>query len=244
MTTEAKQSIREQILKERDRVIQIVDKQIEVQKEIESEYDKYFGEISKLSSDFKLTKTPYTYKQSVYHTHGNERIIVDTITAQYNLCNIAYVGKLPERHGLTIDINVEVHRTNDRYGWCRTNHGYKLKLRFNYDREFYYKSVKTFIKRVEEKVEDCWNSHKMQNDNAKKRQMGLTFASQKFNNATVMLKNDNSVEVRYPNGVKANLYFNSNLETGEVQFRASAIIPPSNIGQEELINLFTTIGNM
>ena len=242
MTTDTKQSIREQVIQERNKVIINLDKIVASKKVLENEYDKYFKEIHKYSNDFKLVKTPQVCKQSVYATHGNERILVDTISQEYNSCEIIYVGKLPKGNGTNFNIQVEEHRTTDKYGWSKNNHGYKLKLRIDWDKEKYYKSVKTFISRIQEKVDDVWNRYDNQIKFNKQRQLALTFAGQKFNNAVVTMKNNGGIEVEYPNRVKVNLSFNSDLETGEVKFRIISLIPPANLEQEQLMDFLSLVG--
>lgn len=246
MTTEAKQSLKNKVLDERNTVIKHVNDYITWMSKIESEYEKYFAEIKKHSSDFTLTKTVKPYSKNVYFRKevSAHPILVDTIHGQYNECRINYVGKFPEKYINTITIGVEEHKTSNGRLWSTTNHGFKLKLRFNYGKEMYYKSVKTFVKKITDFVDVQWASHNHRVLVEKKKTMALNYARVQFNTTNIIASDSVSIRVKYDNGAEVIVYHNVNVETGEIKFTIKTIIPPKNTDKEIMINFINSLGSL
>jgi hypothetical protein len=246
MTTEAKQSLKEKVLVQRNAVIKQMNHYIDDMGKIESEYEKYFDEIKKHSSDFTLTKTVRRYSKDVYFRMGmdHQPILVDTIEKSYNECRISYVGKLPEKKTNTITIEVEEHKTSGRRCWSSTNHGFKLKLRLNYDKEIYYKSVKTFIKKITDFVNDKWVDYDYQILLEKKKTMALNYARVQFNTNNISMMDCSTIKVVYENGTEIRVTHNVNVETGEIKLTLSSVRPPKNTNNEVMINFVNSLGSL
>lgn len=247
MTSEAKQSLKQRVLAQRNEDIKQMNIYIACMRKVESEYEKYFAEIKKHSSDFTLTKSVTPYVKNVYFRQNvnQQPINVDTIEMSYNQCRISYVGKLPEKWANTIEIGVEEHKTSGRRSWNTTNHGFKLRLRMDWGKEVYYKSVKTFVNRITDFVSDKWVIHNNQILLDKKREMALTEARIKFSETNhIGIVNDNLIMVKYDNGTEIRLAHSVNLETGEVSFTIKSIIPPKNMDKETIINFINSLGSL
>ena len=109
------ESIRDLVIKEKERITGIVKAQIECKKIEENEYDRYFNLIKKVSNDFELVKTPRNIIKNVIYTHKNNvRTIVDKVSVPYNVCKIIYKGKLPPNINPGFSIAVEKHIKNSR----------------------------------------------------------------------------------------------------------------------------------
>ena len=129
MTTETTKSVRDIVIEEKNRVTKKVDFHIGIFNTIEKEYDKFFSEIQKLSSDFTLTKTKRFYSQNVNYRHPNGKLtVVDKVSKEWNHCQISFVGKIPETQRAYFNVSVEEHKTNNgRRSFSTTNHGFKIK---------------------------------------------------------------------------------------------------------------------
>ena len=137
---------------------------------IESEWDKYFQEISKHSDKFRLVKTGHSQTWGVNvckvdsegKTINNyDRIKIGEISAEYNDMSIEYTGELPEgvlKH--SIRVSVQEHTVNPRGSWRSVSHGYKLKVSVgNEEIKTYYKTGKPVVKIVEDYIQGKWDSH-------------------------------------------------------------------------------------
>ena len=246
MTTETKQSLKEKVLAQRNAVIKQMKQHIADMGKIESEYEKYFAEIKKYSPDFTLTKTAGRYVKNVYFRQGvnNEAVLVDTIEMSYNECRISYVGKLPEKYINTIDIVVEEHKTSGRRSYGTTNHGFKLRLRMDWGKEVYYKSVKTFVNKITDFVNLKWAAYDHQILLDKKREMALNYARVQFNTNNISMMDGATIRVIYDNGAEVRVQYNVNIETGEIKLILGAVRPPKNSINEVMINFANSLGTL
>lgn len=246
MTTETKQSLKEKVLAQRNSVIKQMKHYIADMGKIESEHEKYFAEIKKHSPDFTLTKTVRRYAKGVYFRQGinNESVLIDTIEMSYNECRIHYVGKLPERYVNTIDIVVEEHKTSGRRFYGTTNHGFKLRLRMDWGKEAYYKSVKTFVSKITDFVNLKWAAYDHQILFEKKREMALNYVRVQFNTNNISMMDATTIKVAYDNGAEVRVQYNVNIETGEIKLILGAVRPPKNSINEVMINFANSLGSL
>lgn len=116
--TNEKEKLKNMVISQRNRTIQIVENEIKQLNEIETASEKYFSEIKKHSNDFELTKTVNKISRDVNVRVGGTSILVDVIEGNFNTYQIVYVGKLPEgTKASCISINVKDHTTYSRSGW-------------------------------------------------------------------------------------------------------------------------------
>jgi len=189
-----KNHIKSQILKAQEHVKKYIDER----KKVEDMYDKYFAEISKHSSEFKLVKTPQVFNKTVNVFQVDEEGLIingatssyaTTISESHNQCSIMYDGKLPEFSGL-IQVIVEEHVTYGKRGWGRTNHGFKMKLRFGYnDEKQYYKTGKNIVNKTKDYVESLWIRHNNKINEKQFLENALLIAKKKFKDSYVRVSN-------------------------------------------------------
>ena len=246
MTTEVKQTLKEKVLAQRNSVIKQMKQHIADMGKIESEYEKYFAEIKKHSPDFTLTKSARRYARDVYFRQGinNESVLVDTIEMSYNECRISYVSKLPEKYRNTIEIAVEEHKTSGRRSYGTTNHGFKLRLRMDWGKEAYYKSVKTFVSKITDFVNLKWAAYDHQILFEKKREMALNYVRVQFNTNNISMMDGSTIRVAYENGAEVRVQYNVNIETGEIKLILGAVRAPKNNNNEIMINFANSLGSL
>ena len=242
MTLTEKETTKKVVTQERLAVIKFVNKFCQDRKRLEAEYDKFMSEILKYSKDFVLNKKQRTYSRDLEIPHNGTRITIDTISEVYNECSIDFVGKLPNDRSNSIHITVEEHRTYSRSGWSSTNHGVKLKLNFNYDKEIWYKSARSFVNKVNEFVESKWENFKYEQERLNKKTLAMVEASKKFDGALVSHKGGNELTVTYPNGVNAGVTFRFD-ENHQITFKVNNVKFGNNVNQDKLIDLITKLGN-
>lgn len=241
MTLTEKETTKKTVLQERLNVIKLVQKHCRDKKFLEQKYDEYMSEIVKYSKDFVLNKEQKTFSRDVIITHNNTRLSIDTISEVYNECTIKFVGKLPYNR-TSISIEVEEHRVYSRSGWSHTNHGFKLKLRFDYNKEIWYKSVKTFVNKVNEYVDNKWSNFNYEQERANKNMLAMTEASKKFDGAIVSHKGGYELTVTYPNGVNAGVTFKFD-ENNQITFNVNNVKFGNKVNQDNLIDFITKLGN-
>jgi len=233
------------VLSQRNRVIQIVNSEIKQLNEIETASDKFIKEIKKNSNDFELTKTVNKISREVKVVVGSENVLVDVIEENYNSCQIVYVGKLPEGTKANyISIKVNEHVTYSRNGWRPNRQGIKLCLNLG-EKDIYLKCVKTFVKKVNEYVERLWDSYKYSLQVMDNKKMVVEIAKEKFSqNSVVTMMSSNVLCVTYANGTRVEMYYNVNDTTKEVTFtiKNTKIETPSN--QDDLVKLLDTLGKL
>jgi len=233
------------VLSQRNRVIQIVNSEIIQLNEIETASDKFIKEIKKHSNDFELTKTVNKISREVKVVVGSENVLVDVIEENYNSCQIVYVGKLPEgTRANNISIKVNEHVTYSRNGWRPTRQGIKLCLNLG-EKDIYLKCVKTFVKKVNEYVERLWDSYKYNLQVMDNKKMVVEIAKEKFSqNSVVTMMSSNVLCVTYANGTRVEMYYNVNDTTKEVTFtiKSTKIETPKN--QDDLVKLLDTLGKL
>ena len=233
------------VLSQRNRVIQIVNSEIKQLNEIETASDKFIKEIKKHSNDFELTKTVNKISREVKVVVGSENVLVDVIEENYNSCQIVYVGKLPEGTKANyISIKVNEHVTYSRNGWRPNRQGIKLCLNLG-EKDIYLKCVKTFVKKVNEYVERLWDSYKYNLQVMDNKKMVVEIAKEKFSqNSVVTMMSSNVLCVTYANGTRVEMYYNVNDTTKEVTFtiKSTKIETPKN--QDDLVKLLDTLGKL
>lgn len=233
------------VISQRKRVIQIVDSEIKERNELETASEKYFSEIKKHSNDFELTKTVHTISREVKVAIEGEAILVDVIKENYNTCQIVYVGKLPEGSNPNIiSIKVTEHVTYSRGGWRPNRQGIKLCINLG-DKDIYLKCVKTFVKKVNEHVENMWLSYNYQVQARDNKKMVVEIAKEKFSQSSVVtMMSGNVLCVTYANGTRVEMYYNVNDTTKEVTFtiKTTKIDTPKN--QDDLVKLLDTLGKL
>ena len=233
------------VLSQRNRVIQIVNSEIKQLNEIETASDKFIKEIKKHSNDFELIKTVDKNSREVKVVVGSENVLVDVIEENYNTCQIVYVGKLPEGTKANyISIKVNEHITYSRSGWRPNSQGIKLCLNLG-EKDIYLKCVKTFVKKVNEHVERLWDSYKYNLQVMDNKKMVVEIAKEKFSqNSVVTMMSGNVLCVSYANGTRVEMYYNVNDTTKEVTFtiKNTKIETPSN--QDDLVKLLDTLGKL
>lgn len=239
MTTETTKSVRDIVIEEKNRVTKKVDFYIGIYNTIEKEYDKFFSEISKLSSDFTLTKIKRFCTQDVTYRHPNGKVtVVDKVSKEWNHCQISFVGKIPETQRAYFNVSVEEHKTNGG----RKNHGFKIKLEMNYSKPTYYKSAKGLIKRVTEDIESLHRAHNSIVEGKNKLNLALEVAKKRFPGHESIDSRNGTIDVQYKNGTVVCLYYNSNLVNGEVKFKIRNVSTPEIIDQDKLDIYINLIG--
>lgn len=243
--TNEKEKLKNIVISQRNRTIQIVENEIKQLNEIETASEKYFSEIKKHSNDFELTKTVNKISRDVNVRVGGESILVDVIEEEYNSCKIVYVGKLPEGSNPNIiSIKVSEHVTYSRSGWRPNRQGIKLCLNLG-DKDIYLKCVKTFVKKVNEHVERMWETYNYQVQARDNKKMVVEIAKEKFSqNSVVTMLSGNVLCVTYANGTRVEMYYNVNDTTKEVTFtiKNTKIETPKN--QDDLVKLLDTLGKL
>jgi uncharacterized protein with ATP-grasp and redox domains len=233
------------VLSQRNRVIQMVNSEIKQLNELETASDKFIKEIKKHSNDFELNKTVNKNSREVKVVVGGENILVDVIEENYNTCQIVYVGKLPEGTKANyISIKVNEHITYSRSGWRPNRQGIKLCLNLG-EKDIYLKCVKTFVKKVNEHVERLWDSYKYSLQVMDNKKMVVEIAKEKFSqNSVVTMMSSNVLCVTYANGTRVEMYYNVNDTTKEVTFtiKSTKIETPKN--QDDLVKLLDTLGKL
>lgn len=244
MTTETTKSVRDIVIEEKNRVTKKVDFYVGVCNTIEKEYDKFFSEISKLSSDFTLTKTKRFYTQDVNYRHPNGKVtIVDKVSKEWNNCQINFIGKIPETQRAYFNVSVEEHKTNGgRRSYSTINHGFKIKLEMNYSKPTYYKSAKGLIKRVTEEIESLHSAHNSVVDHQNKLNLALEVAKKRYPGHEAIDSRNGTIDVYYKNGTVVRMYYTSNLVNGEVKFKICAVITPEITDQDKLDIYINLIG--
>ena len=233
------------VLSQRNRVIQMVNSEIKQLNELETASDKFIKEIKKHSNDFELNKTVNKISREVKVVVGSENVLVDVIEENYNTCQIVYVGKLPEGTKANyISIKVNEHITYSRSGWRPNRQGIKLCLNLG-EKDIYLKCVKTFVKKVNEHVERLWDSYKYSLQVMDNKKMVVEIAKEKFSqNSVVTMMSSNVLCVTYANGTRVEMYYNVNDTTKEVTFtiKSTKIETPKN--QDDLVKLLDTLGKL
>jgi hypothetical protein len=244
--TKDKESVKDLVLKERERVVAEVNNYVSIKNRIEMEYDKFFDEISKRSKNFTLTKVKGSYSKNVNYRYNNgPSVFIDKISETFNNCKITYCGELPEGMSPVIDINVEEHVKRSRRSYWGENLGFKLILNINYGGEKYYKSVGSFIAAVEGFVEEIWKDFNRERTIKQQQELANKIAKEKFNGEVNTYHNH--IIVWYSNGVKIKYYFYANLEKNEVIFRFANVDLTkltSNTNPELIINLSNQLGSL
>jgi hypothetical protein len=243
--SDEKQKLKNIVISQRKRVIQIVNSEIEQLNEIETASDKFITEIKKHSNDFELTKTVNKISREVKVVVGGESILVDVIEENYNTCQIVYVGKLPEgSNAKNISIKVSEHVTYSRNGYRPNRQGIKLCLNLG-EKDIYLKCVKTFVKKVNEHVERMWETYNYQVQARDNKKMVVDIAKEKFSqNSVVTMLSGNVLCITYANGTRVEMYYNVNDTTKEVTFtiKNTRIETPKN--QDDLVKLLDTLGKL
>ena len=244
MTTETTKSVRDIVIEEKNRVTKKVDFHIGIYNTIEKEYDKFFSEIQKLSSDFTLTKIKRFCTQDVTYRHPNGKVtVVDKVSKEWNHCQISFVGKIPQTQRAYFNISVEEHKTNGGRGsYGTTNHGFKLKLEMNYSKPTYYKSAKGLIKRITEEIESLHRAHNSIVDHQNKLNLALEVAKKRYPGHKSIDSRNGTIDVQYKNGTVVRMYYNSNLANGEVNFKIFNVITPEITDQDKLDIYINLIG--
>ena len=244
MTTETTKSVRDIVIEEKNRVTKKVDFHIGIYNTIEKEYDKFFSEIQKLSSDFTLTKIKRLYTQDVTYRHPNGKLtVVDRVSKEWNHCQISFVGKIPETQRAYFNVSVEEHRTNGgRRSYGTTNHGFKIKLEMNYSKPTYYKSAKGLIKRITEEIESLNRAHNSIVESKNKLNLALEAAKKRFPGHKSIDSRNGTIDVQYKNGTIVRMYYSSNLVNGEVNFKIFNVITPEITDQDKLDIYINLIG--
>jgi len=243
--TNNKQSIKELVIEQRKLVIESVNIFIAKQNRLETEYDKYFAEITKRSDKFKLTKVQDTFDRDVRYRHNGKSIVVDRISGTYNKCVITYCGELPEGESAYIDIAVEEQFKRSRRSYWSESQGFKLKLNINYDGERYYKSVGTFIKTIEDFVKEKWDSFNRNQRLKQQQELAHKVAKEKFD-GDVNIYYDYII-VNFSNGVKIKYHFDANLEKNDVVFSFASVdlrSLTSSTNPEVIIDLSNRLGSL
>ena len=243
--SDEKQKLKNIVISQRKRVIQIVDSEIEQLNELETASDKFITEIKKHSNDFELTKTVNKISREVKVVVGGESILVDVIEENYNTCQIVYVGKLPEGSNPNyISIKVTEHVTYSRGGWRPNRQGIKLCINLG-EKDIYLKCVKTFVKKVNEHVESIWSTYRWNLEAKNNKKMVVEIAKEKFSQSSVVsMMSGNVLCVTYANGTRVEMYYNVNDTTKEVTFtiKNTKIETPKN--QDDLVKLLDTLGKL
>ena len=243
--TDEKQKLKNIVLSQRKRVIQIVDSEIKQLNELETASDKFIKEIKKHSNDFELIKSVNKTSRDIKVVVGGESILVDVIEEEYNSCKIVYVGKLPEGSNPNIiSIKVSEHVTYSRSGWRPNRQGIKLCINLG-EKDIYLKCVKTFVKKVNEHVERMWETYNYQVQARDNKKMVVEIAKEKFSqNSVVSMMSGNVLCVTYANGTRVEMYYNVNDTTKEVTFtiKNTKIETPKN--QDDLVKLLDTLGKL
>ena len=243
--TDEKQKLKNIVLSQRKRVIQIVDSEIKQLNELETASDKFIKEIKKHSNDFELIKSVNKTSRDIKVVVGGESILVDVIEEEYNSCKIVYVGKLPEGSNPNIiSIKVSEHVTYSRSGWRPNRQGIKLCINLG-EKDIYLKCVKTFVKKVNEHVERMWETYNYQVQARDNKKMVVEIAKEKFSqNSVVTMLSGNVLCVTYANGTRVEMYYNVNDTTKEVTFtiKNTKIETPKN--QDDLVKLLDTLGKL
>ena len=244
MTTETTKSVRDIVIEEKNRVTKKVDFHIGIYNTIEKEYDKFFSEIQKLSSDFTLTKIKRLYTQDVTYRHPNGKLtVVDRVSKEWNHCQISFVGKIPETQRAYFNVSVEEHRTNGgRRSYGTTNHGFKIKLEMNYSKPTYYKSAKGLIKRITEEIESLNRAHNSIVESKNRLNLALEAAKKRFPGHKSIDSRNGTIDVQYKNGTIVRMYYSSNLVNGEVNFKIFNVITPEITDQDKLDIYINLIG--
>ena len=239
------ESIRDLVIKEKERITGIVKAQIECKKIEENEYDRYFNLIKKVSNDFELVKTPRNIIKNVIYTHKNNvRTIVDKVSVPYNVCKIIYKGKLPPNIDPGFSIAVEKHIKNSRYGWSDIDLGWKLKLQINYGKVFYYKSIRHFIKNIEDRVNGYWTTYNYEKKIELDKKFALEEAKKRFNpnGDKRFFCTTNNIEITTPkNNIKLRYYVTNENDKRKVSFVIQYIKPDKNLPQKEVDELINFI---
>ena len=84
--SDEKQKLKNIVISQRNRVIQIINSEIKQLNELETASDKFIKEIKKHSNDFELIKTVDKHSREVKVVVGGENILVDVIEENYNTC--------------------------------------------------------------------------------------------------------------------------------------------------------------
>lgn len=243
--TNEKEKLKNIVISQRNRTIQIVENEIKQLNEIETASEKYFSEIKKHSNDFELTKTVNKISRDVNVRVGGTSILVDVIEGNFNTCQIVYVGKLPEgTKPSCISINVKDHTTYGRSGWTPNRQGIKLCLNLG-DKDIYLKCAKTFVKKVNEHVESIWSTYRWNLEAKNNKKMVVEIAKEKFSqNSVVSMMSGNVLCVSYANGTRVEMYYKVNDATKEVVFtiRNTKIETPKN--QDDLMKVLEVLGNL
>jgi len=242
--TNEKEKLKNVVISQRNRTIQIVNGEIKQLNALETASEKYFSEIKKHSNDFELTKTVNKISREVKVVVGGTSILVDVIEENYNTCQIVYVGKLPEGRTFSIVIGVKEHITYSRGGWTPNRQGLKLYINLG-DKEIYYKCARSFVKKVDEYIESIWDSYNYSLRLKDNKEIIKNVAVEKFGqNSIVTLMISTNVRITYDNGVNVELYSKINNDTKEVSFtiKEVKISTPSN--QDDLMKLIETLGKL
>lgn len=246
MTTETTNSVRDIVIQERNNVTRRVDLVIATYNEIEKQYDKFFSEIQKLSSDFTLTKIKRVYAKDVTYRHQNGRlIVVETIKKEWNHCQISFVGKIPQTQRLYLDVSIEEHKTNGgrrSISYSTTNHGFKIKLVYNYGKPIYYKSAKGLITKVNELIKGVYEAHNSVIIQQNKLDLALEVAKKRFPGHESIDSRNGTIDIQYKNGTIVRMYYNSNLVNGEVKFKIRNVSTPEITDQDKLDIYINLIG--
>jgi hypothetical protein len=243
---EKKLSIRDIVIKEQERLTILVDQFITIQNTIENKFDKFFSEILKCSKEFELKKNKRTYSKEIRYRHENGRYInVGCVQKDYNECSISYIGRLPDNVNNPFTISVQEHIVYGRSYWNKRNEGLKLVVRINYDKEIFYKTGKGLVKKINEEVQLIWDRHNSKLVSERKRELAVSSVSKKFGKCLVTNSDNSVITILFENSVNISLYYNSNLETGEVTFTLRNLNFGSSIKNEsklnDLIQFFSSI---
>jgi len=243
--TNEKEKLKNVVISQRNRTIQIVNEEIKQLNALETASEKYFSEIKKHSNDFELTKTVNKISREVKVLVSGASILVDVIEENYNTCQIVYVGKLPEgTKSNYITINVKEHITYSRDAWRPNRQGIKLCINLG-DKDIYLKCVKTFVKKVNEHVESIWSTYRWNLEAKNDKKMVVEIAKEKFSqNSLVSMMSGNVLCVSYANGTKVEMYYKVNDTTKEVAFtiKNTKIETPKN--QDDLMKVLEVLGNL
>lgn len=245
MIMEQTKSLRDKAIELRRLVTETIERDVRVYNLIEVEHDKFFSQITKLSSDFKLVKTPRVLMKEVYFRHSNNKTtVIDKVYGDWNHCQIVFTGKFPEKERYNLEIEVCEHKTSSKSGYQVKNHGFKIKLRLNYDKPVFYKSGKGVVNKVKDHVNYLWECHNRKIEHKQKEEIALSVAKKNFKDASKVVLTNGFITIAYPNGSLVYLYYASNIETKTCEFKFKNFTPPTGVTQKNLNSFMKSISKL
>lgn len=216
-------------------------------KTIESERMKFHQEICKYSSNFQLVDTPmsetFNVNVNTFNTDGtcnryNGMICVDTIIVEYKNFEIVYTGKLPEGKSIP-KVFVDEHITHNKRGHGITNHGFKMRVRTNYEDSKFFKSGKKIVEMVDSFVEGEWNKIKRIKESFDLKNLAIKTMVDKYPNSKVSFSPKGEIVVTNENGSK--IFMGYCDKDGQVEYLLARVefLKDTNVD-----NLIEKLGNL